>query len=54
VDAETFMDVILSAAYDAKRLLRRVAVYSQAPDHPVIPSIRETEYLKGYAFELMH
>ena len=53
VDAETFMDVILSAAYDAKRLLRRVALYTQSPDHPVIPSIRETEYLKGYAFEVV-
>ena len=53
VDGGTFMDVILSAAYDAKRLLRRVAHYSQSPDHPVIPSIPETEYLKGYAFEVI-
>ena len=53
VDAGTFMDVILSAAYDAKRLLRRVAIYSQAPDHPVLPSIPETEYLKGFAFEVI-
>jgi 23S rRNA G2069 N7-methylase RlmK/C1962 C5-methylase RlmI len=22
-------------------------------DHPVVPSIPETEYLKGFAFELM-
>jgi 23S rRNA (cytosine1962-C5)-methyltransferase len=53
VDGGTFMDVILSAAYDARRLLRRVALYTQSPDHPVIPSIRETEYLKGYAFEVV-
>jgi 23S rRNA (cytosine1962-C5)-methyltransferase len=53
VDAQTFMDVILSAAYDTRRLLRRVAVFNQSPDHPVIPSIPETEYLKGYAFELV-
>lgn len=53
VDAVTFMDVILSAAFDARRVLRRVAVYSQAPDHPIIPSIPETEYLKGYAFEVV-
>jgi 23S rRNA (cytosine1962-C5)-methyltransferase len=53
VDAETFMDVILSAAYDARRVLRRVAIYSQSPDHPVIPSIPETEYLKGFAFEVV-
>jgi 23S rRNA (cytosine1962-C5)-methyltransferase len=53
VDARTFQDVILSAAYDTRRILRRVATYSQSPDHPVIPMIPETEYLKGFAFELM-
>jgi len=53
VDAVTFQDAILSAAYDAHRILRRVAIYSQGPDHPVIPMIPETEYLKGYAFEVV-
>jgi 23S rRNA (cytosine1962-C5)-methyltransferase len=43
---------ILGAAYDARKILRKVATYTQSPDHPVIPSIPETEYLKGYAFEL--
>jgi 23S rRNA (cytosine1962-C5)-methyltransferase len=51
VDAVMFQDVILDAAYDARRLLRRVATYSQSPDHPIIPAIPETEYLKGFAFE---
>ena len=53
VDARTFLDVILSAAYDTRRILRRVAIYAQSPDHPVIPMIPETEYLKGYAFEVV-
>lgn len=53
VDAGTFQNVILAAAYDARRLLRRVAVFTQSPDHPVVPAIPETEYLKGYAFEVM-
>jgi len=53
VDANLFQDAILSAAYDARKILRRVATYSQSPDHPVIPSIPETEYLKGFAFELV-
>ncbi len=53
VDAEMFQSVILEAAYDARRVLRRVATYSQSPDHPIIPSIPETEYLKGYAFEIV-
>ncbi|HMJ88649.1 MAG TPA: class I SAM-dependent rRNA methyltransferase, partial [Candidatus Acidoferrum sp.] len=51
VDAGLFQDVILSAAFDTRRVLRRVATYSQSLDHPIIPSIPETEYLKGFAFE---
>ncbi|MCU0788182.1 MAG: class I SAM-dependent rRNA methyltransferase [Verrucomicrobia bacterium] len=53
VSTELFQDVILAAAFDARRVLRRVATFSQSPDHPVIPSIPETEYLKGFAFELV-
>lgn len=53
VDAATFLKVILSAAFDTRRVLRRVAVYTQGPDHPVIPSIPESEYLKGFAFEII-
>jgi 23S rRNA (cytosine1962-C5)-methyltransferase len=53
VDATLFQDTLLAAAFDARRILRRVAIYSQGPDHPVIPMIPETEYLKGFAFELV-
>ncbi len=53
VDAELFQDSLLSAAFDAHKILRRVATYSQGLDHPVIPMIPETEYLKGFAFELV-
>ena len=53
VSAELFQDTLLSAAYDTRKILRRVAVYSQSPDHPIIPMIPETEYLKGFAFELV-
>lgn len=52
VDAATFEAVILEAAFDARRALRRVAIYSQSPDHPVLPAVPETEYLKGFAFEV--
>ena len=53
VDAGLFQDSVLSAAYDAHKILRRVATYSQSPDQPIIPMIPETEYLKGFAFELV-
>ena len=29
------------------------ATYTQSPDHPIIPMIPETEYLKGFAFEVV-
>ena len=51
VGAELFLDSVLSAAFDTRHILRRVASYTQSPDHPVIPMIPETEYLKGFAFE---
>lgn len=53
VNSALFQDTVLSAAFDARKILRRVATFSQAPDHPVIPMIPETEYLKGFAFELV-
>jgi 23S rRNA (cytosine1962-C5)-methyltransferase len=53
VDAGLFRDTLLSAAFDARRILRQVATYSHSPDHPIIPMIPETEYLKGFAFEVV-
>jgi 23S rRNA (cytosine1962-C5)-methyltransferase len=53
VGAELFQDSLLSAAFDTRRILRRVATYAQSPDHPIIPMIPETEYLKGFAFEVV-
>jgi 23S rRNA (cytosine1962-C5)-methyltransferase len=53
VDAGLFQDTVLSAAFDTRKVLRRIATYTQSPDHPVIPMIPETEYLKGFAFELV-
>ena len=53
VSTELFQDTLLSAAYDTRHVLRRVATYAQSPDHPIIPMIPETEYLKGFAFEVV-
>jgi 23S rRNA (cytosine1962-C5)-methyltransferase len=52
IDTVTFQEVILEAAFDARRILRRVASYSQSPDHPILPAVPETEYLKGFALEV--
>ena len=53
VGSELFLDSLLSAAFDTRKILRRVAIYGQNLDHPVIPMIPETEYLKGFAFEVV-
>jgi 23S rRNA (cytosine1962-C5)-methyltransferase len=53
VGADLFLDSLLAAAYDTRKILRRAAIYAQGPDHPVIPMIPETEYLKGFAFEVV-
>jgi 23S rRNA (cytosine1962-C5)-methyltransferase len=51
VNHETFLDVIRDAAVDAKRQLRLVQTFTQRPDHPVLATLPETEYLRGFAFE---
>lgn len=53
VDRRLFEEVVLSAAFDTRRLLRRVGEYTQSADHPIVPSIPETEYLKGAAYEVL-
>ena len=48
-----FYKTVLDAAVDAKRTLRLVERFEQRRDHPIIAGLSETEYLRGYAFELM-
>ena len=54
VSSVLFQEIILQAAFDAHKILRRISSYTQSPDHPVIPVIPETEYLKGFAFEALN
>ncbi len=53
VSRSDFRLMITEAANDAKRTLRRVASHDQRADHPVILSLPETEYLKGWTFEVI-
>jgi len=52
VNDEMFREAISDAAVDAKRTLRLLARYGQAADHPVLLNLPETEYLRGFLFEL--
>jgi 23S rRNA (cytosine1962-C5)-methyltransferase len=53
VDDATFLQTITDALVDARRSARRLGRFEQAPDHPVLPRIPETEYLRGFLLEMM-
>ncbi len=51
VSEKEFFDVICDASVDAKRTLRVIKSHTQRRDHPVIATLPETRYLKGFTFE---
>lgn len=48
-----FLSVVREAAGDAGRTVRLLEVRSQAPDHPVLLGVPETEYLKCLILEVL-
>ncbi len=50
---EMFLEMIVDASVDAKRHVRIVKYLSQPLDHPILPHIPETEYLKGYLLQVL-
>jgi 23S rRNA (cytosine1962-C5)-methyltransferase len=48
-----FSETITDALVDARRSARRLRRFEQAPDHPVLPAIPETEYFRGFLLEMM-
>ena len=53
VDDKAFLQTITDALVDARRSARRLRRFEQAPDHPVLPTIPETEYFMGFLLEMM-
>jgi len=53
VDAELFRSILVDAAADAKKTVRLLRALTQSPDHPILPAIPETEYLKGLLVQVM-
>jgi 23S rRNA (cytosine1962-C5)-methyltransferase len=49
---ETFLGCVQEAAFRTQRVLRLLEWRSQAPDHPILPSMPETRYLKFGIFEV--
>ena len=48
-----FEKMLRSAADDANVRLRQIEVRQQAPDHPVLWNVPETDYLKFYIFQVV-
>ena len=53
VSDAAFLETITDALVDARRSARRVRRFEQAPDHPILATIPETEYLRGFLFEML-
>lgn len=50
---EMFIKMLKSAAADAGRQLRQIEVRQQAPDHPILWNVEETNYLKFFLFQVI-
>ena len=52
VNTEMFLETIDMAAMDVRRKLRQVCFQTQAPDHPIIRRVENTQYLKFLIVEV--
>jgi 23S rRNA (cytosine1962-C5)-methyltransferase len=50
---ELFLENLADASVDAKKSLRLVSEHTQRPDHPVLITIPETSYLKGFTSQVI-
>ena len=53
VSSEAFAGMIRDALVDARRSARQLRRFEQPLDHPVLPTLPETEYFKGILLEMM-
>ena len=51
--SELFVKMLRSAALDAGVELRQIEARQQAPDHPILWNVPETDYLKVYLFQIV-
>jgi len=48
-----FRKMLAAAASDAGVALRQIEGRQQAPDHPILWGVEETDYLKFYIFQIV-
>ena len=53
MDTARFRRMLASAAHDANVQLRQIEERQQAPDHPIVWGIPETDYLKFFLFQVV-
>ncbi|MBV8900835.1 MAG: class I SAM-dependent rRNA methyltransferase [Verrucomicrobia bacterium] len=53
VTREMFREMLVDASVDAKRFVRVLNFLSQPLDHPILPHLPETEYLKGFLVQAL-
>ena len=53
IPSELFVKMLRSAALDAGVELRQIEARQQAPDHPILWNVPETDYLKFYIFQVV-
>lgn len=53
MESAQFVKMLRAAALDAGKELRQIAAYQQAPDHPILWNVPETDYLKFYLFQVV-
>jgi 23S rRNA (cytosine1962-C5)-methyltransferase len=51
--ADTFVDVVNTTARECNRKLQQIAWRGASPDHPVLPGVPETQYLKFALFRVL-
>ena len=53
VSREMFLEMLVEASVEAQRFVRLTRFLTQAPDHPILPHLPETEYLKGFVAQVI-
>ncbi|MBA3847118.1 MAG: class I SAM-dependent methyltransferase, partial [Planctomycetes bacterium] len=53
VGADAFMGTVVAAAADARVTVRLEERLAAGPDHPALPTVPETEYLKGFVVSVI-
>jgi 23S rRNA (cytosine1962-C5)-methyltransferase len=53
VSEQALQDIVVAASLDAKRTVRLLEKRVQAKDHPIVPAIPETAYLKALILQVV-